>query len=140
MVDEYVTEWPKLSDGKREIRVAHPLVVFAEAFLEQFSTNVLATPVIGLTETSRKTLVSVRRRLEEKGQSPSLQILIFALEELCALIPGAKYGGGDSADEDHFHHDYFPRLLRAIATWADPQLHSAVAASLARYTEVVGES
>ncbi len=139
IVDEYVDDWPALSDSKRQLRRAHPLVVFAEAFLEQFSTNALGTPIVGLTETSRQTLVRLRRELEAWGERDAVRVLMFSLEELCSLIPGASYGGGDSADEDNFHHDYFPGLLRAIAGWAEEELRGVVNHTTDRYLDVIGE-
>lgn len=114
-VDEYVDDWPSLSDSKKQLRRAHPLVVFAEAFLEQFSTNALGTPIVGLTETSREVLVRLRRELEAKGGLDAVRVLMFSLEELCSLVPGASYGGGDSADEDHFHRLRKPTRKDLIA-------------------------
>lgn len=134
-VDDYAHEFDGLSPRKKRLRPTHPLVLFAETFLEQFAKNHLKAkpPIAGLTLLSANRLRSLRRSMAKKEQAPRTRLVIFSLEPLCELLAEASYDRGGSTSAE-FHLDYFPALLRTIADWAREELEDEQLAGQAEET------
>lgn len=141
LVRSYVAEWPSMSDEDKELRRAHPLVIFVDTLLEQLSTEILHETLVGLTEQTRGKLASRRKTMEAANTDAELQLVLFEVEQMCSSIPGVIYGGDDD-EADEFHQSSFPSLLHAIVKWlratsGDSQVTSVAADVEKAYSSVV---
>ncbi len=118
----------ELDSGSRtiedELDKVHPLVVFVENFLEQFSTAHCRQRIVGLTDRSAKQLLNERRRLKRRHGRPAAQRLIYRLEQFCGQVEEVRYSSSE-ADAEDFHLQYFPSLLERIVDWMDELANDA---------------
>lgn len=145
---EFVTEFSdSIASGDASttdpIRKRHPLYVFVENFLAQFSNGYLGEDVQGFTSRSQTQLITARRRLESEEGTEEAQRLIFALEPMCSRLRELSYSESDE-DLEEFYHQSLPGLLLRIEKWleeiqADEELLDAARNARKEYSRALGE-
>jgi hypothetical protein len=121
----------------------HPLIVFAENFLSQFSAKWLGRNIDGFNERSYEQLVRERERLEERNSAEATILLVYQLEQFCQLMPELSYGNAEQ-DSIEFHYDHFPEFLECIISWlevtegTDRKLIEAAVEAIEVYREAIG--
>lgn len=142
----YVTEYAKEIETRRvdmteNIKGRHPLWLFCENFLAQFSAGYLHRSIEGFNERSQAQLTEERRKLEGDATRTAAQLLIFHLAPLCSRMPEISYSNSDQ-DVEEFHTDYFPELLSRINVWleecgASDMLKAAASEANAAYSRAI---
>jgi hypothetical protein len=95
---------------------SHPLVTFCHDVLEQLSVHALRHPVDGFGWSSRRALISERRRLERRQMQPALQRLLLELEASAAFLDTAGYARSEEETWE-FLRGPFLTLLRSVARY-----------------------